>query len=121
MTLPKVTKTYRTVTLPVSVSVDHPDYTRERYTLDQASGYLHMCRDIVYRESIAMRIGHRITSQSSRATGEKARRLYSQRDLDVYRESQRQEPATGGRTAPRASADTRHVLEIPMPKVRRFM
>ena len=106
------------ITLPPSLTPEHPDYTRERYSLDQAAEYLQTSRAALYSLVAKNAIGH--------AIGTRRRKLFAQSDLDQFRASRRRGPAVsaispdhagagGARRVTRADAT---VLQL--PKVRRF-
>lgn len=86
----------KTVAIPTSVDQAHPDYGRERYSVDEAAAYLLVHVTRIYRDAAAGRLAHRRDG---------VRRLrFSQADLDAWRAARRREvtDATEKRTAHRA-------------------
>lgn len=85
-------KLTRAVALPSSVNPGDPDYARERYTTSQASVYLGVSREFLYRQIEQRLIGHLRDGRMVRL---------SQADLDAWRQNRRVEVATpGGAPAP---------------------
>lgn len=69
------------VVLPPSLSPEHPDYTRERYSVPQAAAYLLVSPSRIYADTSAGQLAHRKDGN---------RRLrFSQADLDAVQASSR--------------------------------
>lgn len=106
--------------LPPSLHSDHPDYTRERYTVLQAAQYLQRQRSRIYLAVARGEISYR---QDGEVRGTIR---FSQADLDAWRQARRHEITQGQRAA--LPAATRGRVRISdddgldrfMPKVRRF-
>jgi excisionase family DNA binding protein len=82
------------VTLPPAVTPNDPEYTRERYSTSQASVYLGVSREFLYRQVEQHRIGHLREGRMVRL---------SQADLDAWRQSRRVE-VSAGETAAKVKA-----------------
>jgi excisionase family DNA binding protein len=80
-------KLTRVVTLPTSLNPGDADYARERYTTSQASVYLGVSREFLYRQIEQRRIGHLRDGRMVRL---------SQADLDTWRQNRRVEIAAVG-------------------------
>lgn len=84
---------------PTSLTPDHPDYTREVYSVKQAAAYLRVSVDRVYEEAAARRLAHRRHRRTI---------LFSQADLDAWRQAGRVDvagaPASVATPRPRATA-----------------
>lgn len=100
------------LTLPPVRHESDPLYTREDYSVAAAAAYLHTSHASIYAEAHAGRIGFR--------RGSMRRLLFSQADLDAYRESRRHpaRPAAAPMGKSRAKAPARTaVLELPKRRV----
>ena len=100
-------------TMPASVTPEHPDYTREVFSVDQAALYLCVDRTRVYADVAAGKLGCRKDG---------ARRYrFSQADLDAWRLAHRIEPRAA--KAIRLLSPVRSVGErqpLRLPAKRRF-
>jgi hypothetical protein len=109
----------RCTELPPTVATTHPDYARERYSVATAALYLTVPRSAIYRAAAAGRIGHRVISEGQQLHHI---RLFSQKDLDQYRDKQPRVEATDAPPV-RPAAIARPVKRptgLPMPEERQF-
>lgn len=113
-----MTASAKRIELPELVTNDDLRYTRERYTLDQAAEYLMISRSSLYGLVAAGKIAH--------AIGSRGRKLFSQADLDEFRESRRRGsvaavPATNSpiHVGPHRKPTTQRPTLV-LPKLRNF-
>jgi excisionase family DNA binding protein len=89
------------MTLPPTLPVNAPDYSRERYDVRAAAEYLAIPVGSLYRETAAGTIACRRTGRALR---------FSQADLDAWRQAHRS-PVQPASFAPAG---------LPRPRLRRF-
>lgn len=101
------------IALPPSLPASHPDYTRERYSVDQAAAYLEVHRSRIYTLAAQRAIGHRVDG---------GRKRFSQADLDAWRAAHRREaaPAFDARRPRVVTADGVQAIALPAIVRRRF-
>lgn len=116
----------KTVTLPPSLLSSDPDYTRERYDVDQAALYLGRSADFVYRLVEKNEIGYR-RDRSKKRSEARVRRTsgrlsFSQADLDAYRARCRSEAISNVKPAATSMAvnGSSPAAVLPMPAERRL-
>ena len=102
------------VALPPSLPVDHPDYTRERFSVAEAAAYLLVHVTRIYADAAKGELGYRRDGN---------RRLrFSQADLDAWRQARRVEArTTPARMVTRSSRPVAAPAAVlPLPAKRRF-